>query len=125
LFENPFELIFTYYIRHFPVYSSILDTRFYYETFDKIFVFEYFAVFFRRTLAFLIIIDYNNVVVIPLITSLISNPNTPFEQNKLLPCSLFCFLYKPDRWSEALRGRTFFQICRVFGIFRPGRAAEG
>lgn len=36
---------------------------------------------------------YNQTVVIPLITSLISNPNTPFEQNKLLPCSLFCFLY--------------------------------
>ena len=31
-------------------------------------------------------------MVIPLITSLISNPNTPFEQNRLLPCSLFCFL---------------------------------
>ncbi len=30
-------------------------------------------------------------MVIPLITSLISNPNTPFEQNRLLPCSLFCF----------------------------------
>ena len=30
-------------------------------------------------------------MVIPLITSLISNPNTPFEQNRLLPCGLFCF----------------------------------
>jgi hypothetical protein len=29
-------------------------------------------------------------VVIPLITSLISNPNTPFEQDKLHPCSLSC-----------------------------------
>ena len=40
---------------------------------------------------------YNQTVVIPLITSLISNPNTPFEQNRLLPCGLFCFLEKTIR----------------------------
>lgn len=34
---------------------------------------------------------YNLIVVIPLITSLISNPNTPFEQSRLHPCGLFCF----------------------------------
>jgi hypothetical protein len=44
-------------------------------------------------LAFFNKVLYNSIVVIPLITSLISNPNTPFEQNRLLPCSLFCFLY--------------------------------
>ena len=38
-----------------------------------------FAIF----LAFLEIIEYNKVVVIPLITSLISNPNTPFNKRDL------------------------------------------
>ena len=60
----------------------------------------YFAVsrlsnrFFERGLALFDRIHYNRLVVIPLITSLISNPNTPFEQNKLLPCGLFCFTAK-------------------------------
>jgi hypothetical protein len=43
---------------------------------------------------FFVALLYNKDVVIPLITSLISNPNTPFEQGKLLPCSLPCFLAK-------------------------------
>ena len=46
---------------------------------------------FYISLAFFYKFMYNQIEVIPLIASLISNPNTPFEQNRLLPCSLFCF----------------------------------
>lgn len=36
---------------------------------------------------------YNQTVVIPLITSLISNPNTPFNKRDLLGLFCFSFIY--------------------------------
>ena len=45
-----------------------------------------------NNIAFFETLLYTTYVVIPLITSLISNPNTPFEQNRTHPCVLFCFL---------------------------------
>ena len=54
---------------------------------------ENFNYFLRFTIAIYLTSIYNHIVVIPLITSLISNPNTPFEQSRLRPCRLLCFFY--------------------------------
>jgi|GEM_PF-137983 len=56
---------------------------------------RFFDVNLLNNIAFFEALLYTTYVVIPLITSLISNPNTPFEQNRTHPCVLFCFLGCP------------------------------
>ena len=52
-----------------------------------------FLLFFDKTLAFYNNLCYNQIVVIPLITSLISNPNTPFNKRELFKFSFVFLIY--------------------------------